>query len=381
MTRNIDCADPPCHFLAFQQRIAVFAPLRITSPMRPFRLLVSLALAHCAARAGSPELDAAIERVAPGIKKWATICMVTPQENGTTAFEWIDFADTGSATDFWPASTIKLYTAVAALELLNEKGFPLDTIVTFEHGERDGRWVLDCARSAREMLSEVFRRSSNEDYTLLLRMVGIDRINTQFLTPERGFPHSALMRGYVLGRPYGYTREEPQRISLRAADGRETTFEHAWSGRFYAQERGCTVIDARTGNVTSPRELGECMRRVLFAEHIPASDQYRLTPEQLEFLRHGGDGLTGLETKVKDSGPAAWENGFNVSFPQARFFHKCGVISRYALEVACVDDTAASGKRFIAVPVIAAGEDTKPVDGEKLISEMSRAIVEWVKGR
>jgi hypothetical protein len=174
---------------------------------------------------------------------------------------------------------------------------------------------------------------------------------------------------------------EAQRITLRAADGRATTFEHAWSGRSYAEERGCTIIDKRTGNVTSPRELGECLRRVLFDEHLPAADRYRLTPDQLAFLRHGGAGLTGLENKGKDSSPSAWDNGFNVMFPQARFYHKCGVISRYALEVACVDDTAASGKRFIAVPVIAAGEDTKPVDGEKLIGEMSRAIGEWVKTR
>jgi hypothetical protein len=349
--------------------------------MHPSRLLALFALAHSCALAGPPELDAAIDRVAPGIKKWATICTVTAQADGTPKFEWVDYADTGSATDFWPASTIKLYAAVAALELLNDKGFPLDTVVTFEHREKDGQWVLDCARSMREMLSEVFRRSSNEDYTLLLRMVGIDRINMQFLTPERGFPHSALMRGYVLGRPYGYVRDEPQRISLRAADGHATTIEHTWSGRFYAEERGCTIIDARTGNVTSPRELGECLRRVLFAEEIPQSDRYRLTPDQLAFLRQGGAGLTGLETRVKDSSPSAWDDGFSVMFPQARFFHKCGVISRYALEVACVDDTAASGKRFIAVPVIAAGEDTKPVDGEKLISEMSRAIGEWVKAQ
>jgi hypothetical protein len=169
--------------------------------MHPSRLLALFALAHSCALAGPPELDAAIDRVAPGIKKWATICLVTPQPNGAPKFEWIDYADTGSATDFWPASAIKLYTAIAALELLNEKGFPLDTVVTFEHQEKDGAWVLDCARSVREMLSEVFRRSSNEDYTLLLRMVGVDWINTHFLTPERGFPHSALMRVFVLGRP------------------------------------------------------------------------------------------------------------------------------------------------------------------------------------
>ena len=345
------------------------------------RSIATAALAQCATLAASPELDAALDAVAPGLQKWATVCVVTPGADGAPAFDWHDYAQSGNATDFWPASAIKIYAAVAALELLNEHGFPLDATVGFEHRERDGAWVLDCARTVREMLSEVFRRSSNEDYTLLLRMAGIDRMNTQFLTPERGFPHSALMRGYVLGRPYGYVREEPQRITLRAADGRTTTFEHRWSGRFYAEERGCKIIDARTGNVTSPRELAECLCRVLFAEHVAESDRYRLTPDQLDFLRHGGAGLTGLETRDESSSPAAWKDGLDAVFPKARFFHKCGMISNYALEVAYVDDSAASGKRFIFVPVIAAGEATKPVGGEALIGEMSRAIGEWVKGR
>jgi hypothetical protein len=34
---------------------------------------------------------------------------------------------------------------------------------------------------------------------------------------------------------------------------------------------------------------------------------------------------------------------------------------------ACVDDSAVSGKRFIVVPVVAAGEETKPVGGVQAI--------------
>ena len=240
--------------------------------------------------------------------------------------------------------------------------------------------MLDGARTVPEMLHAVFHHSSNVDYTLLLRMVGIDRINTQFLTPERGFPHSALMRGYVLGRPYGYVREEPQRITLRTADGSKTaTYEHAWSGRFYADERGCTVIDARTGNVTSAREMAECLRRVLFHEHLPEVERYRLTAVQITFLRYGGGGLTGLETTATDSDPIAWKDAIDGVFPKARFFHKCGVISNYALDLAAVDDSAQSGTRFILVPVVNAGEATTPERGQTFIRQMSRAIAQWVR--
>jgi Beta-lactamase enzyme family len=287
---------------------------------------------------------------------------------------------TAGRTDFWPASTIKLYTVIAALELLNERGLDFaTTTAAFECRDTEGKWTLDCARGVREMISEIFRRSSNEDYTLLLRFTGLDGINAQFLTPEHGFPHSALMRGYVSARPWKYATTEPQRITLRATDGKTERIEHTWGGRFYAEERGGAQIDARTGNVTSARELAECLRRVMFHEHLPESERYRLTDAQLAFLRSGGDGFTGLETKAKESGPSAWTGGVEVVFPKARFFHKCGLISNYASEVAYVDDSANGGPRFILVPVIAAGSASKPESGEKLIGQMSRAIAEWVK--
>jgi hypothetical protein len=249
----------------------------------------------------------------------------------------------------------------------------------FEHRTEDGRWILDCARTMPEMLHAVFVRSSNEDYTLLLRLVGIDRINTKFLTPEKGFPHSALMRGYVLDRPYVYIRTEPQRITLRGPDGKTATIEHTWSGHSYSADRGATIIDAKTGNVTSPRELAECLRRLLFAEHLPEADRYLISPAMLEFLRHGGDGLVGLENKGKTSSPFSWLGSSDSVFPKARFFHKCGEISNYALEAAYLDDSAESGKRFILVPVVAAGSDTKPVPGATHVRAMSRVLAEWVR--
>jgi hypothetical protein len=333
------------------------------------------------ALSGPADLDAAIDAIAPEVKKWASVCVVTTNGEGTPEFTWQQYGETGEATDFWPASTIKLYAAIAALELLEERDLPLETTAIFEHREADGPWVVDCARTMREMLHAVFRRSSNEDYTLLLRLVGIDRINTHFLIPQRGFPHSALMRGYVLGRPYGYVREEAQRITLRGREGRIERVEHTWSGRFYAQERGGTIIDARTGNVTSARELAECLRRVIFHEHLPPAERYEISAEALAFLRFGGAGLSGLETKEPASSPLAWKDAADAVFPAARFFHKCGVISNYALDLAFVDDAAETGKRFIVVPVVAAGSASKPESGELLVSRMARVISEWVKAQ
>ncbi|NJK46478.1 MAG: hypothetical protein HC933_21520 [Pleurocapsa sp. SU_196_0] len=60
---------------------------------------------------------------------------------------------------------------------------------------------------------------SHELVRIASYQLGRDAINSQFLTPERGFKKSALMRGYVTARPWVYIATEPQRITLRAPDG------------------------------------------------------------------------------------------------------------------------------------------------------------------
>jgi Beta-lactamase enzyme family len=327
-----------------------------------------------------PALDAALAAVAPDLEKWAAVILVEGH-GAETKFEHYQYRQSAQAQNFWPASCIKLYVMVAALECLTEHGLELDTTVTFER-KIEGQWQLDCARSVREMLSEVCRRSSNEDYTLLLRWLGVEHMNTKFFITAKGFAKSALMRGYAgNGRPYGYVLEQPQRITLREIGGKEVKLEHAWSGRFYSEERGGTIIDAKRGNVTTAAELSECLRRVMFHEVLPEAERYRLTPAQLAFLRAGAGGFYGLKTINPDSGPFAWTKAIETLFPRAKFYHKCGVISNYSLETAYVDDEHDSGKRLLLVPVINAGLVTKPMGGEALVGQMARAIGQWARGR
>jgi hypothetical protein len=329
----------------------------------------------------SDSLDAVLHPIAPEISKWATVVLVDgPVERPT--FEWHHFKNASEARDFWPASCVKLYTAVAALVRLNAVGMSsLDALVSLERKAADGTWKMDTARSLRESLSEVFRRSSNEDYTFHLRICGLDWLNTEFFTPVNGYQHTALMRGYVTGRPSVYIRDEAQRVTAFTVDGERKQFEHLWSGKSYSEPKGATIIDAKTGNVTTTKELAECLRRVLFHEVLPENERYPLTPEQLQFLRHGGDGFWGLETTNAESGPTAWKNGLDTVFPRARFYHKTGSISNYTLEVAYLDDSKDSGKRFLLVPAVNAGSVTKPVNGDAILGQMSRAIGNWVRGR
>ncbi len=324
--------------------------------------------------AGDAAFDAVVDVAAADVSRRATVIVADKQADGSLKFRTTHYKGDGEARDFWPASTIKLYAVLAALEQVHALGLPLDVTVTFAHKDGKSVWVLDCARTLREMLSEVFLRSSNEDYTLLLRMLGRDAINSQFLTPERGFKHSALMRGYVLARPHVYMASEPQRITLRAQDGTVKTVEHTWAGRAWSEERGATVIDAKTGNVTTTEDMAECLRRVMFHEIIPEAERYRVSQAMMDFLRCGGGGLCGLETKGRDSAAFAWEKSGGQVYPDARFFHKGGWISNYGLDLACLDDRSKSGRAVIlAASVNTGNEDT--------IRALCRGLLEWAKAQ
>ncbi len=321
-------------------------------------------------QAGVPDLTAAMEAAAPGLKLRATVIAVESQQGQTTFPTW-HYKNEPDATDFWPASTIKLYTAIAALERLHALGLPLETTLTFERRAGHEPWVLDCARAMPEMLSEIWRRSSNEDYTLLLRFTGIDQLNGEFLTPARGFTRSSLMRGYWSARPYTYKPSERQRITLRAQNGRMEFVEHLWAGHSWSAERGATVIDSRTGNMASTRDLADCLRRLVFHDLIPPQERFRLSPQMHTFLLHGGHGFSGIETKDPDSGPHAWDGGKDL-FPHARYYHKVGSISNEVLELAVVDDRASSGKAWIFCLRAGTGD-------EKIMVALCRAVLTELK--
>lgn len=352
--------------MSYAMRSAKLPSLRcdtcLETSLRVLIGLGSLVLTLGASISIAGELEDVIDPIAPETKKWASVCRVIDGPDGPE-FKWAHYQDSADAIDFWPASTIKVYTAIAMLELTNELELPLQCGVIFE-SQRDGRWFLDSARSVQEMISEVFRRSSNEDYTLLLRAVGIDGINTRFLIPERGFPHSALMRGYVLHHPCLYKREDPQRVTFVTPDGRRVLREHTWSGVSYSQQRGATIISETTGNCTSTFELTDCLRRLFFHDDIVPEDRFQLSKEQREFLVEGGDGWTGLRNR--HAGAFAWDDAIDAVFPNAKHYHKGGQISNYTLDTAYVDDVESGHRFFLTVAANSGNPDA--------VREMAKAI-------
>ena len=337
---------------------------------RQLHFCLATLLTLTASLLGDEPLDSLLENVHPEIRKWASVIRVSNPKT-RPKFTSHHYLTSEHAVDFWPASTIKLYTVVASLEWLNEQGLSEDTTLTFSHKNQNQEWVIDCARTYSEMVSEVFRRSSNEDYTLLLRTLGIDAINTRFLIPDKGFPHSALMRDYITHRPAVYENEEDQRIQASSPEGIRKAFEHQWSGISYSQQRGASVLSAETGNCTSTAELANCLRRLLFHEQIPKEERFEISARQARWICEGDPkrGITGLENRL--AGPYGWQGSGALVFPNARYFHKAGLISSYALDLCYISDSESDHHLILA---LAAQSGKEPI-----IRDMALAIYQAAK--
>ena len=153
-----------------------------------------------------------VELAVPNHQVWAHLIYLD-REEADLRFVHRGYRETSDAQDFWPASTIKMFTATAALEILADHDFSVDAMATF-YRETNGRWVEDVTLS--------FRKSSIEPSIVprtkpirLASFAGLDWLNRDFPSPDKGFRRTALMRGYVTAdqRPWAFIQSEAQRSS------------------------------------------------------------------------------------------------------------------------------------------------------------------------
>jgi hypothetical protein len=315
------------------------------------------------------QVDTVIDLAVPGQRIWAYVISVTQNSDGHQ-FISRDYTPTENQIDFWPASTIKMYTATAALELLNQEGFSIDAVLTF-HRLINGEWVEEISMSLREIVRRTFGCSSNETYTLLLRFAGIDWLNREFFTPRNGFQSTALMRDYVSddARPWRYNLQESQRITI--SEGvRESSREHQWSGRSYADEVGCTVYNgAGTANCTSAHDMAEHMRRVIFQEYLPLTERFEINASTLNWYRGASGEAILNNTGGEDCGGPVYAGILNV-FDQPILHHKEGLVTEYRGTMHHVYDER-SRTEYIAAVMIDSPQETML---KKLSEELARMM-------
>lgn len=193
--------------------------------------------------------------------------------------------------DWWPASAIKIYPAVAALERLHARGLPPSSAVRFDYDS--GPEETTVASLVRLALGP----SNNQAFDRLVELVGAHHLNTKFFTPKNGFQHTILLRSYThrVANPAepkeGSNRHSPA-IDIRSGE-KSWSLPERQDSRAYRQGR-CTGIDRRNapradaafeGNCTSLLDLAQTMLRVMLHEHLPEGERFDLGPEDISLLR------------------------------------------------------------------------------------------------
>lgn len=189
------------------------------------------------------------------------------------AYLLYEAGDGAFSTDFWPASTVKLLAAVAAVEYVADLGFTGDATVS--------------VGSASEVtLSSIYEAaitvSSNEAYDRLLQIAGLDYINGEF-ADEYGLDSIQYGTSYS-----GLTvTSSPQLTITEGKDPGDSEIPPASD----AAATITAVVDARSAsedygsNDTDLFDLIEGLRRVMLADELPEEYRFDLPAADLDRIQ------------------------------------------------------------------------------------------------
>jgi len=172
-----------------------------------------------------------------------------------------------------PASTVKIFSVIAALQRVCRLGFSPDAQLTFYNRKQEINATL------RELVSTTLIDSNNMSYNRLTQLAGFDFLNGDFLSPVNGFANSAIMKAYEYPRwiRQGETRSLRFSPTITLQEkGREETL----SAKEGLLETGCF-----SSACTTLRDLGEAMRRLMLQEYLDPKETFNLHPDDLALVR------------------------------------------------------------------------------------------------
>jgi hypothetical protein len=217
------------------------------------------------------------------------------------------------ASDFWPASSIKVLAALGALDFARSLGYTGEATVTFDDGGP--------SRTLRSIYEPAIRDSSNYDYDLLVLIAGLDRLNHDFLTARNGFPATSITRSYA----HTKFHESPAMI-LEEGDRRT----------YVPVRKAERDPECKPGNCSNLFEMTESVRRIVLNDQLPAEQRFDLDRGDLVAL---SDALLAAEGFFNEAVTQALG-------PGARIWSKPGdAPGDECLDVAFVESRA--GKRFL----------------------------------
>jgi len=216
-----------------------------------------------------------------------------------------DYRGTGDDVSNWnPASTVKLFAAIAAMKKADSLGFTGNADIQFGKAEH--------TRKLKSLVEDALGPSNNIAYDFLATFVGHDELNGNFFTRGNGFQRTALRRAYESSRwmQMGFSSSLAPSPRLLITEGSKSR-----------------TLDARLGTIdggcysaacTSLHDLAEAMRRLMLQEQLPGSQSFRLKPASLTLIRNV---LRSARPRGQEVVDAIDESAFG---PGTQFYHKAG---------------------------------------------------------
>jgi hypothetical protein len=209
---------------------------------------------------------------------------------------------------FYPASTVKLPTAIFALEKLNElkiKGldrkatmitdsaFAGQTKVTVDTSSKNGLPSID------NYIKKILLVSDNDAYNRLYEFVGREEINRKL--KKYGINHTRIIGRLAVGdggegakhtNPIDFYKGKKlvyHKPAQYDANEYPMHLDYMIQGKGYIDKNNKLVMqpfDFSDKNVYPIEDQQAVLKKLLFPEVFPESEQYNLTPEQYKFIYH-----------------------------------------------------------------------------------------------
>ena len=186
----------------------------------------------------------------------------------------LDYNSTSDDRLGWnPASTVKLFAAIAAVQRIRALGFSPKAKVTFHSPKRAYEYTV------RQLIEETLTHSNNITYNRLVQLASFDLLNGKFLTAKNGLPDSAVVKAYAQKR-WAKTGES---ASLRYAP--RITIKERKKKHEIAASKGTHRVKCASSACTTPRDLAEGMRRLMLQEQLPKKETFGLKKSDLVLIR------------------------------------------------------------------------------------------------
>jgi len=205
----------------------------------------------------------------------AYVVAIERKPDGAIVYHRFDYDGTSVDRDnWWPASSVKLFAAVAALEYLRSMNFSSKAELTFHY---EGK---DVTNSVEWLVKQAITPSNNTAFDRLVEFVGLERMKAWFV--RSGIPDTVLLRAYS-GR-------------VRDVETGFGTFRDTPAVTICEGKRPCKKLKAQKGqdkpwtcpnqgNCSTLQDLTEVLRRVMLHEDLPESERFDLGKGELTLLR------------------------------------------------------------------------------------------------